>query len=295
MRTAAYLEKRPHGTADFPAEYHYVDKTHPQYVMPYHWHKEWELIQVKQGSFNVRANDAEITAVKGDVILIRDGMLHGGEPDDSIYECFLFDLRELFLNAEIFKRHLKPFYGTELVPHVFFPAKKFPEISEAVARLNGYCTFSDNTGVQHDQLMILGSLCNIFGLILRDHLYTVSGADGAAPMTHHIDSIKAVIDLVEREYASPLTLSRLAQCANMNANYFCRVFREVIHCTPMEYVLRYRLEQAAAALSASGVSVAAAAAQCGFNDYSYFIRAFHSYMGITPKQYQMRGLSRRVV
>ena len=34
MRTAAYLEKRPHGTADFPAEYHYVDKTHPMIILP---------------------------------------------------------------------------------------------------------------------------------------------------------------------------------------------------------------------------------------------------------------------
>ena len=55
--------------------------------------------------------------------------------------------------------------------------------------------------------------------------------------THRIDSIKAAIDLVEREYASRLTLAQLAQCASMNANYFCRAFRTRMGITPKQYQL----------------------------------------------------------
>ena len=73
----------------------------------------------------------------------------------------------------------------------------------------------------------------------------------------------------------------------MNPNYFCRMFKEIIQTTPIEYLLQYRIEQAAMRLTAANISVTEAAMACGFNDYSYFIRVFKRVKGVTPKQYQM--------
>ena len=162
----AYHEKRPHGTAEFPVEYHYVDETHPQYVMPFHWHKEWELIYVREGRFTLRADETEMDCGPGDAVLLRDGMLHGGTPENCVYECLLFDLHGLFRSAEVVKQHLRPFYRMELLPHVLYPAAERPEIGAAAKTLMD-CCHKGAQGVEYERLMLLGCLCSLFGLIIR--------------------------------------------------------------------------------------------------------------------------------
>ena len=104
MHSFMFHEKKQHGTLAFPAEYYYIDSTHPQYHMPFHWHKEWELIRVISGSFTAHIDEEEYTAVAGDILLIRGSMLHGGTPTDCVYECFVFDLHGLFRSSETIKK-----------------------------------------------------------------------------------------------------------------------------------------------------------------------------------------------
>ena len=44
MKFLASHESSTRGTFDFPIELYYVDKMHPRYEMPFHWHMEFELI-----------------------------------------------------------------------------------------------------------------------------------------------------------------------------------------------------------------------------------------------------------
>ena len=46
MQYINYRENRRRGTADFPLEYYHVTASHPQYVMSFHWHVEFELIRI---------------------------------------------------------------------------------------------------------------------------------------------------------------------------------------------------------------------------------------------------------
>ena len=41
MKFLASHESTTRGTFDFPIELYYVDKMHPRYEMPFHWH--WNL------------------------------------------------------------------------------------------------------------------------------------------------------------------------------------------------------------------------------------------------------------
>ena len=59
MRYLAIHEHAVRGTFDFPIQLYYVDKTHPRYEMPFHWHMEHELILVLQGTLRLGALCAE--------------------------------------------------------------------------------------------------------------------------------------------------------------------------------------------------------------------------------------------
>ena len=49
MHYLDYNEKKQHGTPDFPIEYYHVDEHHPRYNMPFHCHKELEIIRILEG------------------------------------------------------------------------------------------------------------------------------------------------------------------------------------------------------------------------------------------------------
>ena len=50
MNYSELHEDKKRGTFDFPIELYYVEPGAPRYQMPLHWHLEYELILVLQGS-----------------------------------------------------------------------------------------------------------------------------------------------------------------------------------------------------------------------------------------------------
>ena len=275
-------ESKQHGTQDFPMEYYYLESSHPRYVMPFHWHKEWELIRVVSGKIPFVIDQTEYLASAGDVLMINSGMLHGCTPEDGIYECIVFDLRRLFRGAEQIKTHLRPFYRQELIPPVFFSAEEHPDFAAEAQRLLSVC----RSGSRHTALLALGGLCNLFGYLLDRRLFT-QGQDQIQTVDT-VQALKHVLEYIEQNYQSEITLKSLSEVAAMNPNYFCMYFKRLTGSTPMEYLTLYRIEHAAMLLLTADISVLQAALDAGFNDSSYFIRIFKRYKGVTPKQYQLK-------
>ncbi len=288
MNSFAFHETKQHGTLDFPFEYYYVDATHPRYEMPFHWHKEWEIIYIKEGSFTVHADEVTYIAQKGDFLLIRDGMLHSGSPKNCVYECFLFDFHALFSNLDMVKKHLRPIYNQQLLPHIYYAVNQNSELDFIMSKLsNAYSQHNkcaQNTIIPLE-LIVFGCISQLFALILQEGLYT-HNPKNYEENTHKIDLIKTVLEYIEFHYDSPITLEDLAETANMNPKYFCRFFRSITHQTPMDYVNRYRIEKAARMLLDTRLPITNICMECGFNDSSNFIKVFRKYKGMTPKQYR---------
>lgn len=69
MRYIGYHENKSRGTFGFPIQLYYVDSSHPQYEMPFHWHMECELILVLGGKFHLSINGVSHTLEKGRAFL----------------------------------------------------------------------------------------------------------------------------------------------------------------------------------------------------------------------------------
>ena len=283
-------EKKQHGTPSFPVAYYYVDAGHPQYQMPVHWHKEWELVRIQKGSLILHADQQEIIGTAGDLFLIRDSMLHGFTPQtDCIYECLLFDLHSLFRGSETFQKHLRPIYRLELLPEILYHNDTQAELyalADALMQIHSCKQLnSDQTAPAYHELITISELSLFFAYILQYKLFTKNEKQGV-PVPHRIDQIRAVLEYIEQQYSASITLNSMASVAGMNPKYFCRVFKEITQQTPMDYVIFYRIEQAAKMLVNTDLSVLEIAMECGFNDYSYFIKTFKKLKGMTPKQYR---------
>lgn len=296
-------EKKQHGTPEFPVAYYYVDSAHPQYQMPVHWHKEWELIRILKGTLTLHADQQEISGKSGDFFLIRDSMLHGFAPTtECIYECLLFDLNGLFRSSDTLQKYLRPVYRLEILPNIHYSQDTHSELYALVDELMkvnaGYCSaqavpkqaaashhhFTTDCPDYHE-LVTISSLSLFFARLLQNGLYSANHKPGIN-VPHRIDQIRSVLEYIEQQYSTAITLNTMAEVAGMNPKYFCRVFKEVTQQTPMDYVISYRVEQAAKMLASTDLSVLEIAMECGFNDCSYFIRTFRRLKAVTPKQYR---------
>ncbi len=277
MQKFQYLDKKQHGTSDFPVEYYYVDAKHPRYTMAFHWHREWELLRILEGKFLLSLDDASHTLVAGDAVLISPETLHGGEPEDCVYECLVFDLYDLFKKVEVLKPYFTPFYQKEWIPGPILSGDEPP-----VADLMGVFWES---GIICQEPKVIAGLIQLFTAIIATHNYQVITPD-LAPGKQWSARIKTVLEYIEGHFGENISLESLAQIAGMNARYFCRVFDSLTHHTPMNYVNLYRIEHAALLLESTEKTITQIALECGFWESSYFTKVFKKVKGCTPKMYR---------
>ena len=98
--------------------------------------------------------------------------------------------------------------------------------------------------------------------------------------------ISATLRFIEANADEPLSLPHLASVAQMSEFHFLRVFRQVMGVTPHQYVLRWRLREAALRLRTGQDDVFEIALDTGFGDLSNFNHAFRAEFGISPSQFR---------
>lgn len=99
---------------------------------------------------------------------------------------------------------------------------------------------------------------------------------------------RRVLDHVEASYAGPIAVEDLAREAGLSPSHFTRVFKQVIGVTPHQFVMRYRVDRAQAALSDADQPLADVALACGFGDQAHFSRVYKQIAGETPRQARRR-------
>lgn len=121
MKFLASHENTARGTSGFPIELYYVDRSHPRYEMPFHWHLEHEIMLVLSGSFSLSVDGKTKTLHKGDTAIISAGAVHGGVPDNCIYECLVFDTsRFMESSSALLHRKYCDFFDTDTLIYPFF-------------------------------------------------------------------------------------------------------------------------------------------------------------------------------
>lgn len=279
MQYYHFNEAKQRGTYEFPFEFYHVDKTHPQYVMSYHWHMEHEIIRILQGEFCATLDEKEFTAKEGDLIFINSSILHSGVPKDCVYECLVFDMNAFLKHNPACQPYIqKVIDHRALVYHHFRKAQA--DICDTAYGI--FDAFREKSAGY--ELRVYGGFYMLFGQIFASHLYY---EEPPQSLRDHkkIHQLKNVLEYIDANYQNSITLEQLSSSASMSPKYFCRFFQEMTHRTPMDYLNYQRIEHAAFMLSTTHESVTDIAYACGFNDLSYFIKTFKRYKNVTPGQY----------
>lgn len=279
MRYLAVHEHAVRGTFDFPIELYYVDQTHPRYEMPFHWHMEHELILVLQGTLRLSVEGENYELGKGDCMLIGDGSIHGGTPEECVYECVVFDLERFLAGTTACGQRI-----TALLEGGARLEGKFPQGTTA-AELVSQLFQAMETECPGYEFTTMGLMWQLWGEMLGRKLY-IPPVSETSRDARRTQAVKNVLRRIRSGYSQPLTLEDLAGEAALEPKYFCRVFRQITGRTPINYLNYYRVECAAELLCSTGNSITEIALECGFGDVSYFSRIFRRFKDQTPGQYR---------
>ena len=285
MQSKGYRETEERGTADFPLEYYYVDETHPRYEMMYHWHSEYEIIYILEGEMQLNLDGKEQLAKKGDVVFIGDRVCHGGHPNNCVYACFVFDPHLFDSRSNLISKQVG-----RILNHEIKIDKYIPSDITCITNIVGDMVLVATERKEGYELVLYGQIYRLIGLVLANNLYT-ENSGGKVSNKSSVNArsralIKSVIEYIEEHYAEQITLTELAELANMSNKYFCTFFYNYTHRTPIDYVNYYRVECACEQLHLSDKSIIDIAYDTGFNDASYFTKTFKKYIGVTPLSYR---------
>lgn len=275
-------ESVPRGTAFFPMQYYLCDTGNPLYNLPIHWHIEYEIVHILKGTYMMFVGNHEVELKEGDVCFVTDGMLHGDgrKKERSRYESVVFNMEMLRM-----QNYSQDIFISDLITHksiinTLIPREKTDETS-ALQRF--FQTMRDKPDGY--ELMAAGAMIEFLGMVRRDRLFSAQ-SEPVSEKRVRSDELKSALDLVEEKYGEQITLEQMAQAAGLSPKYFCRVFHEITHRTPVEYLNWFRVNRACACLRDTDDALSDIALKCGFNDFSYFIKTFKRYKGMTPYKYR---------
>lgn len=279
MKYTELYEKKQHGSVDFPIQYYHITSAHPQYEMPPHWHKEFEIVHVYKGHFRLFLNNVEYYLGQGDIALISCGTLHRGEPEDCVYDCIVFDIGMLRRQQkDVISPHILPLMNGTLTANGLLHSDNGMLYTSAAAL---FPTLDKKA--PYYEFSVYGLLFRLFALLFEyGHISPVSRHKRSGRQT---DTILALLDWIEAHYQETITLAGLSEVSGMNEKYLCRLFKEFTDRTPIDYVNHLRIECACHEMQNGHRNITEVAFDCGFNDLSYFSRTFKKYKGITPKEF----------
>ena len=103
---------------------------------------------------------------------------------------------------------------------------------------------------------------------------------------HALLRVGHVIGALENDCSRDWKLEDLMRIAHMSRSHLMRIFRKATGQTPIEYLIRLRIQKAMHLLRSTDLSITEIALEVGFNDSNYFSRQFNRILGRSPRDFR---------
>lgn len=98
--------------------------------------------------------------------------------------------------------------------------------------------------------------------------------------------INVAIAFMEQHYQKDIRLKDISAVTGYSEYYFLRIFKEIMHMTPYEYLVRKRLSQVKILLLSTHMTIEEIALECGFKSDISLYKTFKNIYSITPREYK---------
>lgn len=246
-----------------------------------HWHPEIEVSLIKKGEIQYTLQDQSILLKQGDALFINSNTLHGGSKIKGNCELFVLRMEPTILGhreGKIYQKYVAPLILCNTLPYVKLSQDSIWQ-KELIQIMQLISTHFPNT----TSWLTLLSLLSSFWEILYDHV-----VDELTPMigtNHEVERVQLMCSYIQSNLYQKITLDDLAKQASICKSECCRLFKEYVHQTPIQYINTCRIHQSLSYVAQGDHSLTEIAQRFGFMSSSYYTETFHKIIGMTPRAY----------
>ena len=143
-----------------------------------------------------------------------------------------------------------------------------------------------------EQLYCESLVLHLAGILLRRHSTASPGARLLPRGGLSRNQARRVLEYIESNLSSELTLKKLSEIADLSVYHFARMFKQTVGIAPYRYVLERRVEAAKIMLRSAKASLVDISLSTGFDSQSHFSSTFRRMVGTTPTEFQGASRSR---
>lgn len=237
-----------------------------------HSHSFVELVYIENGEGTQKLGTGQkMTLQKGDVFIIVDDTQHSIRPtcEESEFRIIniFFEKEEIDVDYDL----LMPIQPKNFAAH--HPIVKY--INECI---NEYETKSEGYAMK---------MKGFIYLILAEYISFNQDRHCVRGRPIGTNYVREATRYIHENYNKKLTLRMIAEKIGVTSGYLQRLFRETCDTSVIEYLLRYRMENACKMLMETEMSIQEVSMEIGYSDVKNFYYRFKKIFGVTPTQYRL--------
>lgn len=258
----------------------FADEQQPVEMRTSHSHDCWELFCWLGSRMTYYLGDQQLRIPHGTVITVPPGVPHRtkyvrGELLWKLDIMFEDRFTDIFPSDTIRQKVQDVLYqGKHTVPVKWVNDLRHSLIETLLASENG-----DDLFISKAAFAVASILTGIVQAAEED-----SNKSTVVGMRH--SHVAAAMEIIEKEYASNITLKYLSGQLHLTENYICHIFKDILGMPVSHYLRSRRIRASQELLLNTSASVAEIAEQVGFGCVNYFTKCFRAEEGLTPSRYR---------
>ena len=287
-----FREYIPHNATEFPITYFHDElATLPDWAGPLHWHPDFEIATAASGVLDYQVGQQHIVLEAGDSIFVNGNVLHGirqlsGDIPDPMPNIVFSGTLIAPEHSTIHQKYVQTVARCDSLPFIVFRHENsfHREINSLI-----YDTYSCmreqkpcyEMVVQRNISCIFEYICSNFDVLPKSETTRIQ-------IKNQI-RFQKMLTYIHEHYTEDVTLEDIAKAADISRSEAGRCFNTYMGCSPIDALIRYRLQNAHRLLNEKTLSLKEISFACGFDSVNYFSRQFKKKYGCAPSKINNMG------
>ena len=258
---------------------------------PIHWHPEFEIATATIGASDFQVGTEHVILNPGDSIFVNGNVMHGIRQisegrTDPVPNIVFAGSAIAPEDSMIYKKYISPIACCDELSCVVFNQKS--GWHDDVNRMAKSIYQSMDEKKPCYEMSVQRSLSEIFERIFSN-LDSIPKRHSTRVQIHTQIRIQKMLSYIYEHYAQAVRLADIADAANISRSEAERCFNAYMGMSPVEVLIRYRLQAAQKLLKTSNLSLQEISSSCGFNSVGYFSRLYRKIYGCAPSSDRFSG------
>ena len=261
-----------------------------KYKMEPNLHDSFEMVYVKKGGVEFIISDAPVQAGPNDIIIIKPFQYHKFQVKseagcDFIVLNFKFEDRASGQYSEVSLHDFLHFVSSrESGDYISLKVGQKNEIIALLGRILKERSGGEIEGEFLSQLLMMELFVHLSRALKQEWEDSIRGK---SPKRREL--IGVALKYIHKHFERNLSLGDMAKYVFLSPGYFTHAFKEETGVSPIQYLLKIRVERACELLCETDDKMIDIALAVGFSHPQRFNESFKKYAGVSPTEFRRRN------